>query len=104
VEDDYSPKPLGLSLGIFAVFVGQVFVLIYHFVRLQMFQFEMDNKSATHIPPVQKSGAPQYNYATGWHVDTFGPTGRIRALGIIFERYLDVQSDAGKLLFVRGWY
>uniref|UniRef100_A0A7S2NR03 Fatty acid hydroxylase domain-containing protein n=1 Tax=Leptocylindrus danicus TaxID=163516 RepID=A0A7S2NR03_9STRA len=75
VEDDYSPKPLGLSLGIFAVFVGQVFVLIYHFVRLQMFQFEMDNKSATHIPPVQKSGAPQYNYATGMLTHLAQPEG-----------------------------
>lgn len=75
MEDNYRPKPLGLSLGIFAVFVGQVFVLMYHFLRLQIFQFEMDHKNVTHMKPVQKSGAPRYDYLTGMLTHLAQPEG-----------------------------
>jgi hypothetical protein len=51
------PSPLGLSLGIIAVIIGQIATLIY-FIS---FKFGYFNDSSTHpLSPVQKCGAPEY--------------------------------------------
>lgn len=49
------PSPLGLSLGILSVAVGQVFVIIYHYLYLRF----------GHVTPIQKEGAQKYNFFEG---------------------------------------
>ena len=51
------PSPLGLSLGILAVVVGQVFVLLYFWARRSGYLGITTS--------VQKSGAPAYEFSEG---------------------------------------
>jgi hypothetical protein len=55
------PSPLGLSLGILAVVIGQIFTLIY-FISFKFNYFNSKPESLTGNPlvPVQKVGAPEY--------------------------------------------
>ena len=55
------PKPLGLTLGILAVFVGHIFIVLYHFFVLQF----QRNGNGTKRISIQKEGAPLYNYFEG---------------------------------------
>mmetsp|Transcript_54805 Transcript_54805/g.81371 ORF Transcript_54805/g.81371 Transcript_54805/m.81371 type:complete len:373 (-) Transcript_54805:32-1150(-) len=87
------PKPLGLFLGIFAVAVGQVFVLCYfylhshgYFGSVKTFLSEVSiNKSENEEesrdvkqltpPPVQVKGAPQYAFSEGLQTHLSQPEG-----------------------------
>lgn len=55
--DGQNPKPLGLCLGIFAVAVGQVFVLLYFYLHRYAFLGS--------ITSIQTKGAPQYEWSEG---------------------------------------
>ena len=55
--DGQNPKPLGLSLGIFAVAVGQVFVLLYFYLH--------KHALLGSITAIQTKGAPQYQWSEG---------------------------------------
>lgn len=57
-SSEEQPKPLGLSLGIFAVVVGQICVLMYHWVH----RAGLVRGSHTAI---QQVGAPEYDFKEG---------------------------------------
>jgi len=57
VADPRTVKPLGLSLGLLAVAVGQVFVLVYHFLRFNGYLGAMK--------PVQAKARERYNFVHG---------------------------------------
>ena len=57
-----NPKPLGLTLGILAVFVGQIFIALYHYYVLKV---QRNTKSIFNRVPIQKEGAPMYDYFEG---------------------------------------
>jgi len=57
VADPSTVKPLGLTLGILAVAVGQVFVLIYHWLRRNSFLGS--------LKPVQSKARPPYDFLQG---------------------------------------
>lgn len=63
-----TPSPLGLSLGIIAVAIGQISTLCYFYLHRHGFStFERDTSSAreTSPPPIQVKGAPVYNFVDG---------------------------------------
>jgi lathosterol oxidase len=49
------PSPLGLSLGILAVIIGQIATLIYHWLHVRTFVFGA-------VKSVQRSGAEDHNF------------------------------------------
>jgi alternative squalene epoxidase len=51
IESEW-PSPIGLSLGILAVIIGQLFILIYFSIRVTHYSDQ--------ITPIQKEGAPSY--------------------------------------------
>jgi sterol desaturase/sphingolipid hydroxylase (fatty acid hydroxylase superfamily) len=57
VADPRAVKPLGLTLGIVAVALGQVFVLIYHWLRR--------NRFLGSLRPVQAKAREPYNFVQG---------------------------------------
>jgi len=56
-DNDDERKPLGLCLGILAVFVGHVFVVAYHY-----FVLKFQHWSGGELVSIQKEGAPNYYY------------------------------------------
>lgn len=64
------PTPLGLSLGIFAVAVGQVFVVAFFYLYRNGFFHHFHNP-----PPVQAKGAPQYEFWEGVRTHFSQPEG-----------------------------
>lgn len=55
-----TPSPLGLSLGILAVVIGQIFTLIY-FVSFKFSYYNTSGGSSENpLVPIQKVGAPPY--------------------------------------------
>uniref|UniRef100_A0A7S1B6R2 Fatty acid hydroxylase domain-containing protein n=1 Tax=Corethron hystrix TaxID=216773 RepID=A0A7S1B6R2_9STRA len=63
----YAPKPLGLILGIVAVAVGQVFVILYHFIRIQF-------GTAQNVS-IQRKGARNYDFWEGVRTQLCNPEG-----------------------------
>jgi len=58
------PKPLGLTLGILCVGVGQIFVIAYFFLHKHFLYFSIEKKP-TSPPSIQIKGAPMYNFLEG---------------------------------------
>lgn len=61
------PSPLGLSLGILAVIVGQIFVLTYFWT--------LQSGALGKLLPVQKAGPPLYNFKEGLLIHLSQPEG-----------------------------
>uniref|UniRef100_A0A7R9U564 Fatty acid hydroxylase domain-containing protein n=1 Tax=Pinguiococcus pyrenoidosus TaxID=172671 RepID=A0A7R9U564_9STRA len=63
----HAPSPLGLTLGLLAVLVGMVPVVLYHAMRRGGFLGS--------LRPIQKEGAPQYNFWEGLVTHLSQPSG-----------------------------
>jgi sterol desaturase/sphingolipid hydroxylase (fatty acid hydroxylase superfamily) len=74
------PSPLGLSLGILAVVVGQVFVLLYFFLR----RAGLFGK----IVSVQKAGSPSYNFVEGLMTHLGQPEGFVMLGGYLIGTWM----------------
>lgn len=71
--DGSSPKPLGLSLGIFAVAVGQLLCLFVFF----FFKYGFISKNGAEPLSIQKKGAREYEYLEGVTTHLSQPEGFI---------------------------
>jgi alternative squalene epoxidase len=67
--DGSNPKPLGLTLGIATVAVGQVFVWIFFYL------FKFGYLGANNVRAIQKKGAVEYNFWEGLQTHISQPEG-----------------------------
>lgn len=74
------PSPLGLSLGLLAVVIGQIFILIYFYG----FNFGYLGKQV----PVQKAGPPTYDFFEGMRVHLMQPEGFIMVGGYLIVSWM----------------
>lgn len=75
-----TPSPLGLSLGLLAVVVGQIFVLVY-FVNWKQGRFG-------ELHPIQKEGAPVYNIWEAMKVHLAQPEGFVMLGGYLILTWM----------------
>lgn len=74
------PSPLGLSLGLFAVVVGQIAVLVY-FINWKRGRFG-------ELHPIQKVGAPPYDIWEGVRVHLAQPEGFVMLGGYLIITWM----------------
>lgn len=74
------PSPCGLTLGILAVIVGQVFVLLFFFM------FKKGKFGKTH--PVQKGGSPAYNIWEAMVTHLAQPEGFVMLGGYLISTWM----------------
>lgn len=79
-ESGETPKPLGLTLGIVAVAIGQIFVIFYFFLHSHGYFLspKMSKKKS-----IQKKGAPQYNFLEGVQTQLSQPEGFLLLVGYL---------------------
>ena len=92
------PSPLGLSLGILAVIIGQIFVLIY----FSAWKKGMFGK----LHAIQKVGAPPYDLVEGMVVHLAQPEGFIMLGGYLIFTWMFGLMPASYYSFSGGinWY
>lgn len=74
------PSPLGLTLGILAVIVGQVFILLYFFGRKLGYLGSLQ--------PIQKEGAPKYDLIEGVFTHLAQPEGFVMLGGYLIGTWM----------------
>lgn len=79
-ENQLWPSPLGLSLGILAVVIGQIFVLLYF--------FGWKNNIFGKLQPIQKVGAPDYNLFEGLAIHLAQPEGFVMLGGYLIITWM----------------
>jgi sterol desaturase/sphingolipid hydroxylase (fatty acid hydroxylase superfamily) len=76
-NNDEIPKPLGLSLGILAVFIGHVLVVQLFYIYCYYYTNSNNNHNNTHNKPksIQTAGARSYNFFEGLQSHISQPEG-----------------------------
>lgn len=74
------PSPVGLTLGILAVIVGQFFVVVYFFLKHAGWFGPLQ--------PIQKEGAPKYEIWEGLAIHLFQPEGFVMLGGYLILTWM----------------